>query len=75
MVNAGKPTGGWKSNAFIIFDYQNEYDFKFAGINISIDKIQMGHRTMDGWIVDVQSGARPSLIQTTTFWGRLTALR
>ena len=58
IVNAVKPTGGWKSNAFVIFDYQHEYDFKFAGINVSLDKIQMGHRSADGWIVDVQSGVK-----------------
>jgi len=57
-INAVKPTAGWKSNAFVIFDYQNEYDFKFAGINVSLDKIQMGHRTTEGWIVDVQSGVK-----------------
>lgn len=57
-INAVKPTAGWKSNAFVIFDYQNEYDFKFAGINVSIDKIQMGHRTTEGWIVDVQSNIK-----------------
>jgi len=57
-VNAVKPTAGWKSNAFVIFDYQHEYDFKFAGINVSLDKIQMGHRTTEGWNVDVQSGVK-----------------
>ncbi|MCK5795309.1 MAG: hypothetical protein KAH12_11420, partial [Anaerolineales bacterium] len=57
-VNAGKPTAGWKSNGFIIFDYQSPTDFKFAGINVSIDKIQMGRRTAEGWIVDVQTKAK-----------------
>ena len=57
-VNAVKPTAGWKSNAFVIFDYQHEYDFKFAGINVSLDKIQMGHCTTEGWNVDVQSGVK-----------------
>jgi hypothetical protein len=42
-----KPTGGWKANSYVIFDYQNEYDFKFAGIDASRDKIQMGHRTAE----------------------------
>ncbi len=42
----------------MIFDYQNEYDFKFAGINVSLDKIQMGHRTAAGWVVDVQSNVQ-----------------
>ncbi|MHC5112525.1 MAG: calcium-binding protein, partial [Planctomycetota bacterium] len=57
-INAGKPTGGLKSNAFLIFDYQGPEDFKFAGVNISNDKLQMGHRDATGWHVDVQSGAQ-----------------
>lgn len=57
-INSDKPTGGWNSNAYVIFDYQSEYDFKFAGINISTNKIQMGHRTEAGWIVDVQSNIK-----------------
>jgi Ca2+-binding RTX toxin-like protein len=57
-INADKPTGGWKSNAYVIFDYHSPTDFKFAGINISKDKIQMGHRTPDGWIVDVQKSCQ-----------------
>jgi len=54
-VKIDKALAGWKSNAFIIFDYQSPTDFKFAGINLALNKIQMGHRTADGWIVDVQS--------------------
>jgi hypothetical protein len=57
-IKADKPIGGWKSNAYVIFDYFSPTDFKFAGINISIDKIQMGRRTPEGWIVDVQDSAK-----------------
>jgi hypothetical protein len=57
-INAGKPVAGLKSNAYIIFDYQGPTDFKFAGIDISIDKLQMGHRDADGWHVDVQTPAQ-----------------
>ncbi|MGH7341911.1 MAG: hypothetical protein ACREKH_15580, partial [Candidatus Rokuibacteriota bacterium] len=57
-INAGKPTGGLKSNAYLIFDYQGPTDFKFAGVNISIDKLQMGHRDASGWHVDVQTNAQ-----------------
>ncbi|HSW25431.1 MAG TPA: hypothetical protein VLJ62_21910 [Burkholderiaceae bacterium] len=53
MVN--KPTGGWKANAYIMFDYQGEFDFKFAGIDVSTSKLVMGHRNASGWIVDVQA--------------------
>ena len=49
-----KPTAGWKANAYVIFDYYGPYDFKFAGINVSTDKFEMGHRDATGWIVDVK---------------------
>ncbi|MGD8816801.1 MAG: cadherin-like domain-containing protein, partial [Acidobacteriota bacterium] len=58
VINAAKPIAGYKSNTYIIFDYQGPTDFKFAGINISTDKIQMGRRTEAGWIVDVQTPAK-----------------
>jgi len=54
-VTMEKPTGGWKANAYVIFDYYSPTDFKFAGINASIDKIQMGRRDETGWHVDVQT--------------------
>ncbi len=54
-INADKDKAGLKSNAYLIFDYQDPLDFKFAGVNPAIDKLQIGHRTADGWIVDVQS--------------------
>jgi Ca2+-binding RTX toxin-like protein len=57
-INAGKPIAGFKSNAFLIFDYQSPTDFKFAGVNISLDKIQMGHVDEAGWHVDVQTNAQ-----------------
>jgi hypothetical protein len=54
-ILAVKPTAGWKANSYVIFDYQSPTDFKFAGINVSLDKIQLGHRTASGWVVDVQA--------------------
>lgn len=47
-----KPTGGWKANSYIIFDYNSRTDFKFAGIDVSINKLQIGHRDGSGWHVD-----------------------
>ncbi|MEX2149864.1 MAG: LEPR-XLL domain-containing protein [Steroidobacteraceae bacterium] len=47
-----KPTAGWKANSFIIFDYQNKHDFKFAGLDQSTNKVVMGHRDASGWHVD-----------------------
>jgi hypothetical protein len=58
IINAAKPTAGSKSNAFMIFDYQSPTDFKFAGVNISNNKLEMGHRGASGWIVDEQSNAQ-----------------
>ena len=62
-VRVIKPVAGWKANAYILFDYQSPTDFKFAGINVSIDKLQMGHRDASGWHVDVQSNiqAKPDI--------------
>ncbi|WP_201742286.1 hypothetical protein [Mangrovicoccus ximenensis] len=42
-VQVDKPTAGWKANAFAVFDYYSDNDFKFAGIDISTNKIVMGY--------------------------------
>ena len=57
-VRTTKPTDGLGSNGYIIFDYQGEDDFGFAGINVSTNKLQIGRRTPDGWQVAVQGNAR-----------------
>ena len=57
-VTVEKPTGGWKANSYIIFDYQNEFDFKFAGIDDSINKLVIGHRDATGWHIDDQGVVR-----------------
>lgn len=46
------------ANAYLIFDYQSETDFKFAGINAKTKKLEIGHRTDNGWVVDVQTPAK-----------------
>ncbi len=51
-ITTTKPTGGWKANAYIIFDYFSPTDFKFAGIDMSTNKLVMGRRTPAGWEVD-----------------------
>ncbi|MHC5112421.1 MAG: hypothetical protein ACYTHJ_21390, partial [Planctomycetota bacterium] len=53
--NLDKAIGGWKSNGYVIFDYQNDLDFKFAGINNSTNKIEMGYRDETGFNYLVQS--------------------
>ncbi len=54
-VTAQKPLAGWKANSYVIFDYHSPTDFKWAGINISNDKIEMGYRDASGWHQVAQS--------------------
>jgi Ca2+-binding RTX toxin-like protein len=42
------------ANAYIIFDYLSATDFKFAGLSQKTNKVQIGHRTPDGWVRDVE---------------------
>jgi hypothetical protein len=51
-INAVKPLAGTRANAYLIFDYWGTSDFKFAGIDVSTNKLQIGHRTASGWVVD-----------------------
>jgi len=53
-----KPTGGWKADSYIIFDYNSKSDFKFAGIDVSTNKLVMGHRDATGWHVDKQTNVQ-----------------
>ena len=62
-----KPIAGYKSNAYVVFDYKSELDFKFAGINVSTNKLEIGHRTTEGWIVDVQGVYTGSLKSDTNY--------
>jgi hypothetical protein len=50
-INAIKPTAGFKANAYIVFDYVSPTNFKFAGLNLSTNKIEIGQRTATGWQV------------------------
>jgi Ca2+-binding RTX toxin-like protein len=54
-ISVIKPIGGWKANAYIIFDYESPTAFKFAGIDVSTNKLVMGHRDATGWIMDKQT--------------------
>ena len=72
-VLATKPTGGWKANAYVMFDYWSPTDFKFAGIDVATNKIVMGHRDAAGWIVDVQASI-PGHLKSDTFYSMLIAI-
>ena len=50
-VFADKATAGFQSNGFVILDYQDTTNFKFAGIDVGRDKVQIGRRASWGWQV------------------------
>ena len=62
-----KPTAGWKGNAYVIFDYFSPTDFKFAGVDQSNNKVVLGHRTAQGWVVDVK-GVVPGNVKFNTYY-------
>ncbi len=64
-INAVKPIAGYKANSYIVFDYFGPTDFKFAGIDISNNKIEIGQRTANGW--EVKSSANMALKQDTDY--------
>ncbi|MEJ2168026.1 MAG: hypothetical protein P8X90_21090, partial [Desulfobacterales bacterium] len=70
-ITMEKPTGGWKANSYVIFDYYSPTDFKFAGLNASIDKVQIGHRDETGWVFDVQDSMQ---IKPGEFYNILVAV-
>ncbi|HEY3484924.1 MAG TPA: Calx-beta domain-containing protein [Ilumatobacteraceae bacterium] len=57
-ISTQKPTGGWKANSYLIFDYYGPDDFLFAGIDVSINKFVMGHYDPSNpyykWVIDKQ---------------------
>jgi Ca2+-binding RTX toxin-like protein len=50
-IKVDKATAGWKANSYLIFDYFDKTDFKFAGVNISTNKLEMGYHDASGWHV------------------------
>ena len=54
-IVAEKPIKGYKSNAYLIFDYQSETDFKFAGIDDATNKMVIGHFDGSEWVVDAET--------------------
>src|SRR5262249_11787204 len=60
-MSSGKPTGGWGSNSYVLFDYWSPTDFKFAGFDTATNKMVIGHRTPTAWVIDAQSPFNGSL--------------
>jgi len=72
-ISTAKPVGGYKANAYLVFDYQAPDDFKFAGIDVSTNKMVMGHRDASGWHV-VKQAAVPGSVKADTNYDLLLAL-
>jgi hypothetical protein len=70
-VMSQKPTAGWNANAYITFDYFSATDFKFAGINVSTNKIEMGYRDATGWHVLAQT---PALLKAAVSYNLLLSV-
>jgi hypothetical protein len=60
-ISGIKPVAGYKANAFVLFDYFSDTDFKFAGLDIALNKLVMGHRDATGWVIDAQAPVTGSL--------------
>ncbi len=52
VLNADDASPGRQSNGFVIFDYQDATDFKFAGAFVGIDQWVVGRRTPADWVTD-----------------------
>ena len=72
-IRVDKPTAGWKANAYMIFDYQSPTDFKFTGLDVSTNKLVMGHRDASGWIIDKQA-AFPGSVKYGSYYNMLVAV-
>ena len=70
-ISTGKPIAGLKANSYLIFDYVSPTDFKYAGINISTDKIEMGYVDAAGWHELVQL---PAQLKAVTDYDVLLAI-
>jgi Ca2+-binding RTX toxin-like protein len=66
-VTIQKPTAGWKANAYVMFDYFSPTDFKFAGIDAATNKMVVGHRTAEGWIIDAQAPYTGQIVSDTRY--------
>jgi hypothetical protein len=72
-VKAVKPTQGWNSNSYIVFDYQSQTNFKFAGIDASTNKLVIGHRNASGWIIDSQASFQGG-VKSDTWYNLLLSI-
>jgi Ca2+-binding RTX toxin-like protein len=72
-VSLLKPTGGWKANAYVVFDYWGPDDFKFAGLDDAENKLVMGYKDATGWHIVAQS-AIPGGVKYNRWYDLLVAV-
>jgi len=72
-IKALKPTAGWNANSYIIFDYQSPTNFKYAGLDVSINKLVMGQRTDAGWQILEQAAVKGG-VKVDTWYNMLLAV-
>ncbi|MBK7953152.1 MAG: hypothetical protein IPK02_03725 [Candidatus Accumulibacter sp.] len=72
-VKVVKPTAGWNANSYVIFDYQSPTNFKFAGLNVSTNKIEMGQRTAGGWQV-LKQASFPGSVKNDTWYNLMLSV-
>jgi hypothetical protein len=72
-IKAIKPTTGWNANSYVIFDYQSPTNFKYAGLDVSTNKLVMGQRTEAGWQV-LQQGAFKTSLKSDTWYNVMLAV-
>jgi hypothetical protein len=73
QIMAIKPTAGWNANAYVIFDYFSDTDFKFTGIDVSLNKLVMGYRDESGWHVVAQAPVLGA-VKADTWYDMLVAI-
>jgi hypothetical protein len=66
-IQAVKPVAGYNANAYLVFDYMSATDFKFAGINVSTSKLEIGYRDAAGWHVVLQTPYTGALKAATDY--------
>jgi Calx-beta domain/RTX calcium-binding nonapeptide repeat (4 copies) len=72
-ISTQKPTAGWNANAYVIFDYFSPTDFKFAGLDVSLNQFVMGYRDVAGWHTVVHAPVLGS-VQADTWYDVLVAV-
>jgi len=54
VIIASRAKPGFGSNAYLVFDFYDVRDFKFAGIDAETGTLVLGHRGISGWVEDAE---------------------